>query len=77
MGRNPDTEDTHIYFPRKLLNKVRKLAVKNRRSMSAEVVVAVAKHVEDDASISAYERTVLKQGPVLYLKAASGKQVKK
>lgn len=38
--------DTHIYFPVKVLEQVKKLAEKNRRTMTAEVVIAVERHLE-------------------------------
>ena len=34
-------KDTHIYFPVKVLNQLKKLADRNRRSVSAEIVIAV------------------------------------
>lgn len=42
-----DIKDTHIYFPVKVLERLRKLAAANRRSLSAEIVIAVEKHVGD------------------------------
>lgn len=40
-------EDTHIYFPVKVLNEMRKLAARNRRSVTAEVVIAAERHIEE------------------------------
>jgi len=34
-------KDTHIYFPVKVLTELKKLAEQNRRSVSAEIVMAV------------------------------------
>lgn len=44
--RRDDTEDTHIYFPKKVLNELRKWAKVNRRSVTAETVIAVERHVQ-------------------------------
>lgn len=44
--KRQDTEDTHIYFPKKVLNELRKWAKVNRRSVTAETVVAVERYVE-------------------------------
>jgi len=41
------TVDTHIYFPAKVWRAIKKLAEQNRRSLSAEIVIAVERHVED------------------------------
>jgi excinuclease UvrABC nuclease subunit len=40
--------DTHIYFPVKVLNQLRKLADRNRRSVSAEIVMAVEEKLTRD-----------------------------
>jgi hypothetical protein len=42
---NGQIKDTHIYFPKRLYEQLKKLAVKNRRSMSAEIVIAVEERV--------------------------------
>lgn len=42
-----DVEDVHIYFPVKVLKGLRKLAGKNRRSVSAEMVIAAEEHVAE------------------------------
>lgn len=34
-------KDTHIYFPVKVLTELKKMAERNRRSVSAEIVMAV------------------------------------
>lgn len=44
--KRQDTEDTHIYFPKKVLNELRKWAKVNRRSVTAETVVAVERYIE-------------------------------
>lgn len=41
-------KDAHIYFPPKVMTELKKLAKRNRRSVSAEVVIAVEKHIELD-----------------------------
>lgn len=41
-----DTEDAHIYFPKKVLAELRKWAAINRRSVTAETVIAVEAHVQ-------------------------------
>jgi excinuclease UvrABC nuclease subunit len=38
--------NVHIYFPVKVLNDIRKLAAVNRRTVSAEIVIAAERHVE-------------------------------
>lgn len=38
-------KDTHIYFPVKVLEGIKKLAALNRRTVSAEIVIAVERHV--------------------------------
>jgi hypothetical protein len=40
-------EDAHIYFPVKVLNAIRKLAAQNRRSVTAEVVIAVEDYIKE------------------------------
>jgi len=45
--KRQDTEDTHIYFPKKVLNELRKWAKVNRRSVTAETVIAVERYVEE------------------------------
>lgn len=42
-----DVKDTHIYFPRKVLAEMKKIAAANRRSVSAEMVIAAENHVLD------------------------------
>jgi len=42
-----EVEDTHIYFPVKVLNGIRKLAEKNRRSVSAEMVIAAERYIAE------------------------------
>lgn len=41
-------KDVHIYFPPKVLAELKKLAKRNRRSVTSEVVIAVEKHIELD-----------------------------
>jgi hypothetical protein len=40
-------KDTHIYFPVKVLAELKKLAAVNRRSVSAEIVVAVEDYIKE------------------------------
>ena len=42
-----DVKDTHIYFPVKVLADVKKMAAVNRRSVSAEIVLAVENKVRE------------------------------
>jgi len=44
--KRQDTEDTHIYFPKKVLSELRKWAKINRRSVTAETIIAVERYVE-------------------------------
>lgn len=44
--KREDTEDTHIYFPKKVLNELRKWAKVNRRSVTAETIIAVEQYIE-------------------------------
>lgn len=39
-------KDVHVYFPPKVLADLKKLAKQNRRSVTAETVIAVEGHVE-------------------------------
>lgn len=38
--------DTHIYFPPAVFRAIKKLAAKERRSISAEIVMAVEAHIK-------------------------------
>lgn len=42
-----DVKDTHIYFPVKVLTDLKKMAAANRRSISAEIVIAVENKVRE------------------------------
>jgi hypothetical protein len=42
-----ETKEAHVYFPVKVLNGLKKLAEQNRRSVSAEIVIAVEKHIDE------------------------------
>ncbi len=46
------TTDTHIYFPTDLHKKLKALAKKNRRTISAEAVIAIEDHVRESAKQS-------------------------
>lgn len=39
-------KDVHVYFPPKVLAELKKLAAHNRRSVTAEVVIAVEERVQ-------------------------------
>lgn len=52
-------EDAHIYFPVKVLNAIRKLAAQNRRSVTAEVVIAAERHIAESKSNSDLRRLVM------------------
>lgn len=41
------TTDTHIYFPSKVLLDVKKMAAANRRTVSAEIVLAMENKVRE------------------------------
>jgi hypothetical protein len=43
-----ETEDAHIYFPVKVLNDMRKLAKENRRSVSAEMIIAAERYIAEN-----------------------------
>lgn len=43
-----ETIDTHIYFPIKVWRALKKLAAQNRRSLSAEIVIAVEERLEKE-----------------------------
>ena len=40
-------KDVHVYFPPKLFADLKKLAAKNRRSVTAEVVLAVEARIQE------------------------------
>lgn len=42
-----EIKDTHLYFPVKVLADIKKVAQKNRRSLTAEVIIAVEKHISE------------------------------
>jgi hypothetical protein len=42
-----DIKDTHIYFPVKVLADVKKMAQANRRTVSAEIVLAMENKVRE------------------------------
>lgn len=48
MGK--ELQDTHIYFPLKVWRALKRLAKENRRSLSAEVVIAVEEKIEREKS---------------------------
>lgn len=41
-----EIEDAHIYFPKKVLTELRKWAAVNRRSVTAETVIAVEEYIQ-------------------------------
>ena len=46
MKRETKTVDTHLYMPLWLLDAVRKLAKQNRRSVTAEITLAVEDYIK-------------------------------
>lgn len=40
-----ETEDAHIYFPKPVINELRRWAKINRRSLTAETVIAVEDYI--------------------------------
>lgn len=40
-----DTQEAHIYFPKEVYEALRELAQRNRRSVTAEVIIAVEKRL--------------------------------
>jgi hypothetical protein len=44
--KGTQTVDTHLYMPLWLLNAVRKLAKQNRRSVTAEITIAVEEYIK-------------------------------
>ena len=55
--KRQDTEDTHIYFPKKVLNELRKWAKVNRRSVTAETIIAVERYIETMRTNGSKERS--------------------
>ena len=51
-----DTKDTHIYFPAKVLTDLKRMAQANRRSVTAEVVLAMENKVREWKSQGVSER---------------------
>lgn len=43
-----DTHETHLYIPRRLYIKLKALAGINRRTVNAETLIAIEKHVEPE-----------------------------
>lgn len=41
-----DTEDAHIYFPKKVIAELRQWAKYNRRTLTGETVVAVERYIQ-------------------------------
>ena len=50
-----ETEDTHIYFPKKVLNELRRWAKVNRRSVTAETIIAVERYIQDMRAVNGTE----------------------
>lgn len=44
-------KDTHIYFPVKVLTELKKMAERNRRTVSAEIVMAVEEKLAREKGI--------------------------
>lgn len=49
-------KDVHVYFPPKVLADLKRLAAQNRRSVTAEVVLAVEERVREAKNGSRKER---------------------
>ncbi len=45
-----ETQDIHVYFPKEMHEALKRLAETNRRSLSAEVIIAVEKHINKELS---------------------------
>lgn len=43
-----DRHETHLYIPRRLYIKLKALAGINRRTVNAETLIAIEKHVEPE-----------------------------
>lgn len=52
-----DVKDTHIYFPVRVLAGIKKVAKANRRSVSAEMVIAAERHIDFFNNQKTGERT--------------------
>ena len=50
-----DVKDTHIYFPVKVLKELHKLAELNRRTVSAEMVIAAERHIEASKDLNGHK----------------------
>jgi hypothetical protein len=42
-----DVKDVHIYFPVKVLRGIKKIAERNRRSVSAEMIIAAERYITE------------------------------
>lgn len=42
-----ETKEAHVYFPAKVLSGIKKMAAANRRSVSAEIVLAMENKVRE------------------------------
>lgn len=45
-----NVKDAHIYFPVKVLQGIKKIAEGNRRSMSAEMIIAAERYIAESRS---------------------------
>lgn len=45
-----DVKDAHIYFPVKVLRDIKRIAERNRRTVTAEVVIAVESYIAGSKS---------------------------
>lgn len=42
-------KEVHVYFPPKIFDRLKEMAERNRRSMNAEVIIAVESRIETEA----------------------------
>lgn len=45
-----DVKDAHIYFPARVLKDIKRIAERNRRTVTAEVVIAVESYIAESKS---------------------------
>lgn len=44
--KKQNTKDTHIYFPVAMYDRIKKLAARERHTISVEIVIAVENHLK-------------------------------
>lgn len=45
-----NVKDAHVYFPVKVLQEIKKIAERNRRSVSAEMIIAAERYIAESKS---------------------------